>query len=104
MANGRAEWRCDGCGQVTDHPAHHYGNLTFHHDCTPDYVLREMTSHNHFRPGDDGGPPVLVSQTPLPEEEWHPGVRKFMQVRQAALDGTHGADLVDEIQRLHEEE
>lgn len=100
----RVKVRCDNCGQVDDHPKHHYGAQTFHHDCTPASVLDEMTSVVTARLDLDVFPPALVpvSREPVAEEDQHPGVRRFMEIRQAALDGTHGQELVAHIEQMHE--
>lgn len=100
MPDGRFVSRCDGCGQNDDHPKHHYPPLTFHHDCTPAYVVDEMTTVAHWGTDDDNNR-VLLARTAIPEDRLHLGVQKFLQIRQAALDGTHGDDLVAHIESLH---
>lgn len=39
--------RCDQCGKVDDHPKVHYGEQTWHHDCTPAPVKAEILGGAH---------------------------------------------------------
>lgn len=98
----RVESRCDGCGATDDHPKHHYGTQTFHHDCTPAFVLDDMTSVSTYV-SDAQGNIALVSRTPIPEDDWHPGVKRFMAIRDVAMKGTRGPKLLAHIQRMHED-
>lgn len=100
MADGRFVSRCDTCGQVDDHPKHHYPPYTFHHDCTPAWVLDALTTIAHMGTDDEGNQ-VVLARTAIPEDRWHEGTKMFMRIRQAALDGTHGDDLVAHIESLH---
>lgn len=34
--------RCDTCGKTDDHPKHHYGAETNHHDCIPARILDDL--------------------------------------------------------------
>jgi hypothetical protein len=97
----RVAMRCDICGQTDDHPKHHYMNQTFHHDCTPAYVLDDMT-HETFYTRDAAGNAFVTSRVPIPEENWHPGTKMYFKIREKALSGTHGNELLAHIERLHE--
>lgn len=37
-----AHTRCDSCGDTDDHPKHHYGSETNHHDCIPARILDDL--------------------------------------------------------------
>jgi hypothetical protein len=63
---------CDQCGQSDDHPKLHYGIETYHHDCIPARVRRDL--------GDD---PIVP------------------QIIEAAESGTRGAALRSHIESLH---
>lgn len=36
---------CSGCGQVDDHPKHHYGDRRYHFDCLTDEVYDDSFGH-----------------------------------------------------------
>lgn len=65
---------CDTCGQVDDHPKLHYGVETFHHDCVPARVRREIGEH-----------------------------QMLDQIIAAASSGVRGSDLRAHIADLHQE-
>lgn len=87
-----AVMQCDGCGQVDDHPKHHYGDETYHHDCTPHRVIEDMTSVSEYG-RDESGNRVLVARTPIPEKDWPEGTKRFMNLRKLAEGGTRGDKL-----------
>lgn len=99
MAVPRIPVRCDGCGKTDDHPKHNYGDLTFHYDCSPAFVVDDMTSVSDWVW--DDGQKVLHRRDPLPEDSYHPATAHFLRVREAALAGKHGDDLLTEALRLH---
>lgn len=84
--------QCDGCGQQDDHPKHHYGAETYHHDCTPFRVIEDMTSVTEYQRLDDGSLKVL-SRTPIPEKELPEHTKRFLAARKLAEGGTRGAKL-----------
>lgn len=95
MADTRVPIRCDGCGQTDDHPKHHYAAQVFHHDCTPAYVIDDMTHESIYSV--ENGQIVLQQRIPLPEEEMHPGTRRFLAIREKANKGTRGVKLAEWI-------
>lgn len=97
MANGRIEARCDNCGQTDDHPKMHYGPQTFHHDCIPAYVLDDLTSESYYHSVADGG--GLIQRIQLPEEEWHPSAKLVLALRDKAMSGVRGNELLAHIQQ-----
>jgi hypothetical protein len=97
----RVPARCDICGQVDADPKHHYAGQTFHHDCTPAYVIDDLTSESFYEidTTPDGQRTMrLVNRVPLPEESWHPTARHFMAVREQAQSGVRGERLLTWIQ------
>lgn len=46
-----ATYQCDGCGQADADPKLHYGSDTYHHDCVPFYVYRDLTTVGTFENG-----------------------------------------------------
>lgn len=64
---------CDNCGQSDDHPKLHYGGETYHHDCIPARVARDLNMED----------PMLSSIVDL------------------AKSGVHGDDLRIEIAEMH---
>lgn len=83
--------QCDACGQVDDHPKHHYGAETYHHDCTPFRVIDDMTSTSVYRVED--GQMVLHERTPLAEADYSPTTKQFFALRKLAESGTRGEKL-----------
>lgn len=83
---------CDDCGQTDDHPKHHYGAETYHHDCTPHRVIEDMTSVSVWG-RDADNQLVLVSRTPLSEDLYDEHTKRFLHARQLALKGTRGDKL-----------
>lgn len=65
---------CDHCGQNDDHPKLHYGEETYHHDCTPAKVR------------------AAVADVPV-----------VLEIIAAAESGIRGDDLVAKIAELHAE-
>jgi hypothetical protein len=94
--------RCDTCGQSDDHPKHHYGRQTFHHDCTPASVIDEMTSLVTLNLDQQGNVLGIAYLTPLDPEDYHPGVKRFLEIREAAMKGTRGPKLLAHITKMHE--
>lgn len=46
-----AHTQCDGCGQIDPDPKTHYGSESYHFDCLPYRVLRDMTTVGTFIDG-----------------------------------------------------
>lgn len=88
--------KCDGCGQVDDDPKWHYGAETYHHECAPARVVEDATSYSQYT-RDEENQLVLLSRTPIPENELHPEIVRALHIRQANRDGLRGAKLRDGI-------
>lgn len=84
--------QCDGCGQTDDDPKHHYGDETYHHDCTPHRVIEDMTSVTQYQRDEDGNLNI-ASRTPIPEKDFPEHTKRFMAARKLAQEGTRGAKL-----------
>lgn len=84
--------QCDGCGQVDDHPKHHYGQETYHHDCTPFRVIEDMTSISHWG-HDEDGQPLLMGRTPLEEKHYPKQIADALTIKKLAEGGTRGEKL-----------
>lgn len=97
MADARAATTCDHCGQTDDHPKLHYGVDTYHFDCLPQRVLRDLTTVGTF----DNGQYVEESDADLPAAA-QAAADRVLAIREAAQGGTHGDDLVAHIQTLEE--
>lgn len=97
MAN--AFLTCDNCGQTDDHPKHHYGSETYHHDCTPHRVIEDMTSVSVYQRLDDGSL-SLVSRTPIDPEDYDEHTKRFLNARALAQEGTRGEDLRKHLRSL----
>jgi len=74
----RYQTTCDHCGQHDDHPKLHYGEKTYHHDCTPAPVKEEILSGVHSESAE-----ITAA------------------IFQAAEDGVHGDMLLAKIEELH---
>ncbi len=85
MAN-RALTGCDHCGQQDDHPKHHFGVETYHHDCAPARVVNQVTAE---------------SQVDDPDIAEH--AKRALTIRKLALDGTRGEKLLARIEKLDKE-
>lgn len=96
---------CDGCGSVDDHPKLHYGPETYHHDCLPHKVVRDLTTTGYWKPkfgSDEDGNRIVVGQDwvdgdPIPAEELHPSIAHALAIRDAALSGIRGDALRDHV-------
>lgn len=84
--------QCDGCGQVDDHPKHHYGAETYHHDCTPFRVLEDMTSLSEYG-RDAEGQVVLLGRTPLEKRDYPKQIADALAIRKLAEGGLRGEKL-----------
>lgn len=84
--------QCDGCGAVDDHPKHHYGPETYHHDCTPHRIIEDMTSESQYG-FDENDQLVLLSRTPLAEKDYPEHTKRFLKLRDLAQKGTRGEQL-----------
>jgi hypothetical protein len=71
--------QCDQCGQVDDHPKHHIGEVTKHHDCLS-FGEKEMALASH---------------------EATPGA--LAKIIEACEGGTRGDKLVKFIESVHAE-
>ncbi len=113
MAN-RAFTECDNCGQYDDHPKFHYGPETYHHDCIPARVMRDVTSVTDYEvvenPAAPGGQELrMLARRPLEDEpgvddEIKANVARLQQIVAKAKDGTRGPKLLAYIEKLHEGE
>lgn len=88
---------CDNCGQVDDHPKLHYGAATFHHDCLPFYVVRDLTTLGYWDTERDERGVIIgnrwVEGEDIPSSHQHPEIAKALAVRAFALDGLRGSEL-----------
>jgi hypothetical protein len=93
--------RCDTCGQVDDHPKFHYGNDTYHHDCLPYKVTRDLTTYGYWMPvygvNAEGQPVVIDNQwvdgDEVPESEQHQHNKNVLALKKKAESGVHGDKL-----------
>jgi hypothetical protein len=81
--------KCGTCGQVDDHPKLHYGQLQFHHDCIPAFVMEDLTSESTWEHQDDNGW-VLVDRIPLADEDLHPAAQEMLKIVKKCKSGTKG--------------
>lgn len=100
MADTRVPEQCQQCGQVDDHPKHRYlqfGRMfVFHHDCTPQWVIDDMTHESFY---DESR--VLTDRVPIPEDDWHPATKRVLAIRAEALKGRRGPKLLAHIQTMN---
>lgn len=85
-------YQCDVCGQQDDHPKHHYGAETYHHDCTPFRVLEDMTSWSEWG-RDEAGQPVLLGRTPIASRDLPRQIADALAIRKLAEGGLRGEKL-----------
>lgn len=93
-----AQYQCDGCGQTDDHPKLHYGAETYHHDCIPHRVMRDLTTTGYWSP--DGH---WVDGEEIPPDDLPPEVHRVVEIRRKAEGGTRGGKLRAAILKMHEE-
>jgi hypothetical protein len=89
--------QCDGCGQIDDHPKHHYGAETYHHDCTPHRIVEDMTSLSEWD-RDSEGQLVLLSRTPLDPRAIAKETADALAIMELAKKGMRGDKLRKHIQ------
>lgn len=102
-----AQTQCDNCGQVDDHPKLHYGPETYHHDCLPHRVLRDLTTEGYWQPilaTTDAGDRVVVGNewvegADIPENDLPDGIKTALKIRELAESGTRGPKLLARIQK-----
>ncbi len=95
----RAPLRCDQCGQVDDHPKWHYGAATYHHDCAPYGVIRDVTTTGYT--GADG---QWIDGQAIPHADLPTGIRRALKARELAEKGTRGPKLAAAIDKMHQED
>jgi hypothetical protein len=81
----RAVLACEQCGQTDDHPKHHFGTETRHHDCDPAHVVRQLEA---------------AAEVDDPDIAAH--AKRALDIRKTALSGTRGAKLLAHIEKLDE--
>lgn len=98
--------QCDACGAWDDHPKLHYVSETYHHDCIPFKVMRDLTTTGYWEPvyGVSEGKIVVVDNhwvegEEVSEKDLHPEIKKVFSFRTAAMDGTRGDKLRALIQK-----
>jgi hypothetical protein len=85
----RAVQTCDGCGQADDHPNVHYGIETYHHDCLPHRIYRDLTTVGTYVNG------VYVETPEVPmSEEAAATVARLVDIVDACKGGLRGDDLL----------
>lgn len=89
--------QCDGCGQVDDHPKHHYGSETYHHDCTPFRVIEDMTSVSSWD-RDAEGQLVLLGRELLDPRDIPKQISEALAIKALAEGGLRGDKLRKHIQ------
>lgn len=85
---------CDQCGQVDDHPKLHYGPETYHHDCVPHRVLRDLTTYGY---NDAGG--TWVEGPDIPAGDLPEPIKQALSYRDKASGGVRGDKLRAYIQK-----
>lgn len=93
--------RCEQCGQVDDHPKMYYaitgkGTETFHHDCMPWTVQRDLTTYGYW------GPEGWVDGPDIPDKELGEHAKRVLGIRKKAEGGTRGEKLRTAILKLDE--
>jgi hypothetical protein len=112
MPDERPATTCEQCGQTDDHPKWIYGVQTFHHDCAPYTVIRDVTTYGYWNVEQvqlpDG---QVVAQATgwvdgpeIPADELPVGIRRGLEARRLAEKGTRGDKLAAAITKLHEED
>jgi hypothetical protein len=81
----RASTACDQCGQTDDHPKHHFGVETFHHDCVPARLVRQ-----------------IEAAADSDDEDVAEQAGRALDIRKVAQGGTRGAKLLAHIEKLDE--
>jgi hypothetical protein len=90
----RVQQACDGCGQSDDHPKLHYGGAeTYHHDCIPYRVLRDLTTVGTFIDGQYVETPGVEMHEDAAAE-----VARLVNIVDACKGGLKGDDLLAYIQ------
>lgn len=87
----RAVDRCMNCGQEDDHPKFHYGlqdTETYHHDCLPFKVVRDLTTHGNWTEGGDWVEGDDIAKKDLPKQ-----LADALAIRKIAEGGTRGDEL-----------
>lgn len=101
------ETQCDQCGQTDTHPKWHYGNETYHHDCAPHTVIRDVTTYGYWRDepvGDGTFRRTWVDGIKIPDDKLDAGIKRALKARDLALKGTRGERLQARIQKMAEDE
>lgn len=91
--------RCEACGSADDDgPRHHYGNESYHFDCLPYKVVRDLTTEGYWHSSVNPDTGVVsvnwIDGPEVPPEDLHPEIAKALKLRDAALSGIHGDKLV----------
>jgi hypothetical protein len=111
MTDARTATTCEQCGQTDDHPKLHYGVQTFHHDCAPYTVIRDLTTYGYWRveqvtlPDGQVVPQMTdwVDGPEIPPDELPVGTVRALEARRLAEQGTRGKKLLTAIVKMHEE-
>lgn len=85
--------QCDNCGQTDDHPKHHYGAETYHHDCTPFRVWEDMLSYTHWERDPETKQMMMLSRVPMPKAEIFRQTAEAEAIAEFARQGVKGVDL-----------
>lgn len=90
--------QCDQCGQVDDHPKHHYakpdGTVESHHfDCVPHTILQDLTHVTEHQMDPDQGRFRAMSRNRIPDDELDEHKSFVLRVREQAQGGLHGDEL-----------
>lgn len=106
MADGRAEARCDFCGQTDDHPKLHYGVETYHHDCIPARVMDDIESETTYELVETGAGQELrvADRRKLADDELPEHVVRLKKIIKAAKGGTRGPKLLAQINKIDSED
>lgn len=108
MPAARVPTQCDGCGEVDADPKLHYGAQTYHNDCVPFWVMRDLTEKGYYDrdtgawvadPDGEDWPDDVVAQVEKTKE-----IIDFAKKQKpVSEDPKKGQKLLAHIQKMHEE-
>lgn len=108
MAEGRTAAQCDGCGSIDTDPKLHYGAQTYHHDCVPFWIMRDVTEKGYY--DRDTGAWVADPDGEDWSDDARAAIKRVVAVIQYAKDqkpvtqdGKKGEKLLAHIQKIHKE-
>src|SRR5687767_9911674 len=96
----RAQTQCDQCGQVDDHPKWHYSTATYHHDCAPYTVIRDITTTGYWEPVDLLDPRQglrWVEGEEVSKADMPKALAEALAIRRFAEEGLRGLELAERI-------